>query len=69
MIDATSLPPTVTVGPTSVGVSVLTADGATVEISLQRLRGLSALPPEQMAARAQELALSALEAAAASLGH
>lgn len=69
MIDAISLPPTVTVGPTSVGVSVLTADGAMVEISLQRLRGLAALPPEEIAERAQELALSALEAAAASLAH
>jgi hypothetical protein len=69
MIDATSLPPTVTVSPTSVGISVLTADGATVEISLQRLRGLAALPPEEIATRAQQLALGALEAAAASLAH
>jgi hypothetical protein len=67
MIDAISLPPTLTVSPTSVGVSVLTADGAMVEICLQRLRGLADLPPEQMAHRAHELALHALEAAAASL--
>ncbi len=69
MIDAIRLPPTVTVGPTSVAVSVLTPDGATVEISLQRLRGLAALPPEQVAQRARRLALGALEAAAASLTH
>jgi hypothetical protein len=69
MVDPISLPPSVTVSPTMVGVSVLTADGATVEISLQRPRGFAALPPEQLVARAQALALSALEAAAASLGH
>ena len=69
MIDTQSLPPTVTVGPTSVGVSVLTADGAIVEINLQRLRGLADLAPDQMAERAQALALDALAAAAASLAH
>jgi hypothetical protein len=69
MIDAIALPPSVTVGPTCVGVSVLTHDGAIVEISLQRLRGLADAPPEEMAARAQALALSALEAAVASLSH
>jgi hypothetical protein len=69
MIDPISLPPSVTVGPTSVEVSVVTPDGATVEINLLRLRGLAALPPEEVAVRAQQLALSALEAAAASLSH
>ena len=69
MNDAISLPPSVTVGPTSVGVSVLTRDGATVEVSLQRLHGLAGLPPEEIAVRAQKLALNALEAAAASLSH
>lgn len=69
MIDAINLPPSVTVSPTVVGVSVLTADGATVEISLQRPRGLAALSPEEVVVRAQQLALDALEAAAASLGH
>jgi len=67
MIDTISLPPSVTVSPTSVGVSVFTADGATVVVSLQRPRGLAALPPEEVVERAQQLALSALEAAAASL--
>jgi hypothetical protein len=69
MIDAISLPPSVTVGPTSVGISVFTQDGATVEISLQRLHGLAGLAPEDMAERAQKLALTALEAAVASLSH
>lgn len=67
MIDALSLPPKVTVSPTTVGISVLTPEGATVEISLQRLRGLAVLPPEDLAARVQELALGALRAAARSL--
>jgi hypothetical protein len=69
MIDTISLPPSVTVSPTSVGVSVFTDDGATVVISLQRPRGLAALTPEEIAERAQQLALTALEAAAASLSH
>jgi hypothetical protein len=69
MIDAQSLPPSVTVGPTTVGVSVVTADGAIVEVNLQRLRGLAALPPEEMTERAQALALDALAAAVASLSH
>jgi hypothetical protein len=50
-----------------VAVSLLTADGAMVEISLPRLKGLAAVPPEEIAARAQALARGALEAAARSL--
>ncbi len=69
MIDTISLPPSVTVSPTSVGVSVFTADGATVVVSLQRPRGFAALPPEEIVERAQKLALTALEAAAATLSH
>lgn len=69
MTDVISLPPSVTVSPTMVGVSVITPDGATVEVSLQRPRGLAALPTEELLARAQQLALDALEAAAASLTH
>lgn len=64
MIHTISLPPSVTVGPTSVEVSVMTDDGAVVEINLQRLRGLSALSPEEIAHKAQAMALSALAAAA-----
>ena len=69
MIDAPSLPASITVGPTSVGVSVVTDDGAIVSINLQRLRGLAALSAEELAERAQALALNALAAAAASLAH
>jgi hypothetical protein len=69
MSNVISLPPSVRVSPTMIGVSVLTTDGATVEISLQRPRGLVALPPEEIVARAQQLALHALEAAAVSLAH
>jgi hypothetical protein len=69
MIDAPSLPPSVTVGPTSVGVSVLTDDGAIVSINLQRLRGLAALSTEEISERAHALALDALAAAVASLSH
>jgi hypothetical protein len=69
MIDDINLPPSVTVSPTMVGVSVVTADGATVEVSLQRPRGLAALPTEELVERAQKLALNALEAAAATLAH
>jgi hypothetical protein len=67
MVDDIRLPPSVRVSPTVIGVSFLTDDGATVEVSLQRPRGLAALPPEEVVERAQRLARSALEAAAASL--
>jgi hypothetical protein len=62
-------PPSVRVGPTMVDVCVLTQDGATVEITLQRPRGLISLPNDEVVARAQRMALSALEAAVASLRH
>jgi hypothetical protein len=67
MVDDIRLPPSVRVSPTMIGVSVLTDDGATVEVCLQRPRGLAALPAEEIVERAQRLARSALEAAAASL--
>jgi hypothetical protein len=67
MIHSISLPPTVTVGPTYVEVSVMTDDGAVVEINLQRLRGLASLSPEEFTHKAQAMALSALAAAAKSL--
>ena len=63
-----SLPPSVTVSPTIVGVSVLTDDGVTVQVSLPRPRGLHALPIEEVADRARRMAQDALRAAAASLG-
>lgn len=59
MLDLT-LPPSVTVSPTVVGVSVLTADGITVQISLPRPRGLHDLPADEVADRAKRLAMAAL---------
>lgn len=63
-----SLPPSVTVSPTIVGVSVLTDDGVTVQVSLPRPRGLRELPIEEVADRARRMAQDALRAAATSLG-
>ncbi|KRB52546.1 MAG: hypothetical protein V4514_19090 [Pseudomonadota bacterium] len=62
-----SLPPSVTVSPTVVGVSVLTDDGVTVQVSLPRPRGLHDLPAEEVAGRAMRLAREALRSAAESL--
>lgn len=55
-----TLPPSVTVSPTVVGVSVLTADGITVQVSLPRPRGLRDLPADEVADRAKRLAMAAL---------
>ncbi|MGH6998123.1 MAG: hypothetical protein ACREEO_08000 [Phenylobacterium sp.] len=63
-----SLPPSVTVSPTIVGVSVLTDDGVTVQVSLPRPRGLHDLPIEEVADRARRMAQDALRAAATTLG-
>jgi len=52
-----SLPPSVTVSPTIVGVSVLTDDGVTVQVSLPRPRGLRELPIEEVAARKASCAI------------
>ncbi|MDF2900306.1 MAG: hypothetical protein K0Q62_365 [Phenylobacterium sp.] len=62
-----SLPPSVTVSPTIVGVSVLTDDGITVQVSLPRPRGLHDLPADEVAGRAMRLAREALRNAAQSL--
>jgi hypothetical protein len=69
MSDVMSLPPSFTVSPTAVGVSVLTPGGATVQVSLPRPRGLRELPQDEIVERAQALARAALEAAAATLTH
>lgn len=63
-----SLPPSVTVSPTIVGVSLLTDDGITVQVSLPRPRGLHDLPAEEVADRARRMAQAALRSAADSLG-
>ena len=62
-----SLPPSVTVSPTIVGVSVLTNDGIAVQVSLPRPRGLHDLPADEVAGRAMRLAREALRNAAQSL--
>jgi hypothetical protein len=66
MLDLT-LPPSVTVSPTIVGVSVLAADGITVQVSLPRPRGLHDLPAEEVADRAKRMAMAALADAAETL--
>jgi hypothetical protein len=63
-----ALPPSVTVGPTTVGVSVLGPEGATVQVNLPRPRGLHDLPAQEVEARARRLAKAALLSAAACLG-
>jgi hypothetical protein len=69
MPEPMTLPPSFTVSPTVVGVSVLTAGGATVQVSLPRPRGLRELPQDEIVERAQHLAMAALQAAAASLAN
>jgi len=66
MLDLT-LPPSVTVSPTVVGVSVLTDDGITVQVSLPRPRGLHDLPAQEVADRAMRMAKAALRTAADTL--
>jgi hypothetical protein len=67
MPEPFSLPPSFTVSPTIVGVSVLTDDGASVQVNLPRPRGLSELPADEVVARAQRLAMVALQSAADAL--
>ena len=67
MSPVQSLPPSVTVAPRNVDVSVLTEDGATVQISLPRPRGLRDLPQDELVAKARRLARLALERAAVAL--
>ena len=62
-----SLPPSVTVSPTVVGVSVLTDDGITVQVCLPRPRVLHDLPADEVADRAMRLAREALRNAVRSL--
>jgi len=64
-----SLPPSITVSPIWVGVSVLTDEGVTVQVTLPRPRGLCELPADQVAVRARRLARAALLTAFKSLDH
>ncbi|MDR3506473.1 MAG: hypothetical protein P4L64_01100 [Caulobacteraceae bacterium] len=68
MTAALTLPPSITISPTCVGVSVLTEDGATVQIRLPRPGGLRGLSQEEIVVRAQRLAKAALDHAARCLG-
>jgi hypothetical protein len=63
-----SLPPSVTVSPTTIGVSVLTDDGAVVLVSLPRQKGLREVPTDEMVGRARGLARQAMMTAAEALG-
>ena len=58
------LPPSVTISPTTVGVSVLAGNGVTVQVNLPRPRSLHDLPEEEVAERARRLARTALMSAA-----
>jgi hypothetical protein len=62
-----SLPPSVTVSPTTVGVSVLTDDGAVVIVNLPRPKGLRELPTDEIVGRARTLAQRAMRTAAEAL--
>lgn len=62
-----TLPPSITVAATIVDVSVLTEDGATVQVRLPRPRGLRDLPRDELVAKAQKLAKVALEEATLAL--
>jgi hypothetical protein len=62
-----SLPPSVTLSPTTVGVSVLTDDGATVIVNLPRPKGLRELPTDEIVGRARTLAQRAMRTAAEAL--
>jgi hypothetical protein len=66
MSDLT-LPPSITLKPTAVGVAVLTLNGVTVEVSLPRSRGLHDIPDPELVDRARRLAREALVTAAEAL--
>jgi hypothetical protein len=67
MINTLDLPPSVTVGPTNLGVSVLTPQGATVSVLVPKPRGLNGASRDELVERATHLARAALEMAAAAL--
>ncbi|MET0275104.1 MAG: hypothetical protein ABW360_19110 [Phenylobacterium sp.] len=66
MTDLT-LPPSITLRPTAVGVAVFTANGVSVEVSLPRSHGLHDLPDPELVARARRMALEALATATETL--
>jgi len=58
------LPPSITVSPTTLGVSLLASNGVTVQVSLPRPRGLHDLSEQEIVERAHRLAKTALMTAA-----
>jgi len=69
MTEPLELPPSISVGPTGVDVSVFTSEGAVVQIVLPRPGGLYALPEHEIVDKARELATAALRSAADALAH
>jgi hypothetical protein len=62
-----NLPPSVHTRPTTVDVSVFTAGGATVQVTLPRSCGLHEIPEEQVIGEARILARAALQFAMVAL--
>ncbi len=69
MTEPLELPPSISVGPTGVDVSVITSEGVVVQIVLPRPGGLYAIPESEIIDKARELATAALRSAADALGH
>ncbi len=67
MAEPLDLPPHFTVGPSSVGVSVITLQGAKVHVVLPKPRGLSEVSRDELIERATKLAAAALQSAADAL--
>ena len=67
MTNTFDLPPSVTVGPRNLGVSVLTPQGAMVSVLVPKPRGLDEASRDELVERATKLARAALETAAAAL--
>ena len=67
MTSPLELPPSVTVGPRSLGVSVITAQGATVSVLLPKPRGLDDVAGDALVEHATALARAALATATSAL--
>jgi hypothetical protein len=67
MTKPLDLPLSVTVGPRSLGVALVTAQGATVSVVLPKPGGLDDVAPDELVERATALALAALTTATSAL--
>jgi hypothetical protein len=67
MTKPLDLPPSVTMGPRSLGVSMVTAQGATVSVLLPKPCGLDEVDHDELVERATTLALAALATATLAL--